>query len=225
MAHAWYVYHESASGRGTCASEGAARQPRTPALPPARAPTGGHTSETQLHQQPSPDGLRCGANPPPQTRGVSPSAEWEALLSSRVPEIDLDFLSIHRRVVSEERERVGRELPALVVVQQEALDELRLAAGRVAQQYDLECVLAQRVKAPVGARARARRPVGARRPVERLLRWSHSAVRAGCASVAGRLVSSSRALSLRSSPTVKSCEGWQRTERPSATARSRTTST
>ena len=137
-----------------------------------------------------------------------------ALLSSRVPEIDLDFLSVNRRIVSEERERVGRELPALVVVQQEALDELRLAAGRVAQQDDLECVLAQRVKAPVGARARARRPVGARRPVERLLRWSHSAVRAGCASVAGRLVELLACTSLRSSPTVKSCEGWQCTERP-----------
>ena len=74
-----------------------------------------------------------------------------ALLSSRVPEIDLDFLSVNRRIVSEERERVGRELPALVVVQQEALDELRLAAGRVAQQDNLECVLSQRVKAPVGA--------------------------------------------------------------------------
>ena len=74
-----------------------------------------------------------------------------ALLSSRVPEIDLDFLSVNRRIVSEERERVGRELPALVVVQQEALDELRLAAGRVAQQDDLERVLAQRVKASIRA--------------------------------------------------------------------------
>ena len=59
----------------------------------------------------------------------------------RVPEVAVELLALLRHdVVLEQREREGRHLDGHVALHEEALDELGLADGRVAEEDDLERV-------------------------------------------------------------------------------------
>jgi hypothetical protein len=66
----------------------------------------------------------------------------EALLAGGVPEVDLDGLAVDLCIVPEQCQRVRRQHARLVLLHQEALDELRLADSRVSQQNDFEGILA-----------------------------------------------------------------------------------